>query len=169
MASGTVQASDVINELPALRRYALTLTRHRLDAEDLLHDALVRAMERRATFAPGADLRPWLLSIVHNLFVDRKRSGASAARRDRDYGSQSVEVLPPSQIDTVRLAQVRRALERLPQEQREALQLVTIDGLGYEEAAAVMGVPAGTVMSRIARGRAALRRWESGADVAERL
>ncbi|WP_449394549.1 sigma-70 family RNA polymerase sigma factor [Devosia riboflavina] len=153
---------EVMNELPALRRYALSLTRHPTDAEDLVHDALVRAMERSVTYNPSGNLRGWLMSIVHNLHIDRVRSGKSAAARDRDFAAQTAESRPPNQLDSVRLIQVRRAFDTLPDEQREAMHLVTIEGLSYEEAAAVLGVPAGTVMSRISRGREALRRWESG-------
>ena len=151
-----------MGELPALRRYALSLTRHPLDAEDLVHDALVRAMERSASFDPAGNLRGWLMSILHNLHIDRVRAGKSAAARDRDFAAQGADAVPPAQLDSVRLTQVRRAFEMLPDEQREAMHLVTIEGLSYDEAAAVLGVPAGTVMSRISRGREALRRWESG-------
>lgn len=162
MAPRKLNKSDVLNELPALRRYALSLTRHPVDAEDLVHDALVRAIERSATFRPDGNLRGWLLSILHNLHVDRRRSGASAAGRDREFAARMAESLPPNQFDTLRLAQVRRAFDLLPDQQREALHLVTIEGLSYDEAAAVLGVPSGTVMSRIARGREALRSWENG-------
>ncbi|WP_244542754.1 sigma-70 family RNA polymerase sigma factor [Devosia crocina] len=150
-----------MSELPALRRYALSLTRDPGNAEDLVHDALVRAMERSASYDPAGNLRGWLMSIVHNLHIDRVRSGKSAAGRDRDYAAQSPENLAPSQLDSVRLQQVRRAFDLLPDEQREAMHLVTIEGLSYDEAAAVLGVPSGTVMSRVSRGREALRRWES--------
>jgi RNA polymerase sigma-70 factor (ECF subfamily) len=151
-----------MDELPALRRYALSLTRRPAEAEDLVHDALVRAMERSATYHPPGNLRGWLMSILHNLHIDRLRSGASAAARDRDFATQATDTLAPNQLDSVRLNQVRRAFDTLPEEQREAMHLVTIEGLSYEEAAVVLGVPAGTVMSRISRGREALRRWESG-------
>lgn len=153
---------EVMKELPALRRYALSLTRNPVDAEDLVHDALVRAMERSASYNPSGNLRGWLMSILHNLHIDRVRSGKSASVRDRDYAAQSSDHLGPSQVDSVRLGQVRRAFDMLPDEQREAMHLVTIEGLSYEEAAAVLSVPAGTVMSRISRGREALRRWEGG-------
>lgn len=154
--------TDVMNELPALRRYALSLTRNASDAEDLVHDTLVRAIERGATFRPEGNLRGWLMSILHNLYVDGRRSGASAAAHGQEMAAQAGEALAPNQLDSVRLAQVRRAFDSLPDEQREAMHLVTIEGLSYDEAAAVLNVPAGTVMSRISRGREALRRWESG-------
>lgn len=161
MVRRKLRKTDVLDELPAMRRYALSLTRRAVDAEDLVHDALVRAIEHSSTFRPGGNLRGWLLSIVHNLHVDRRRAGASAADREGEYAAQRSGDLPPNQFDTTRLAQVREALDLLPDEQREAMHLVTIQGLSYEEAAKVLGVPAGTVMSRIARGREALRNWES--------
>ena len=153
--------SSVTDELPALRRYALSLTRSGGDAEDLVHDTLVRAIEREATFRAGGNLRGWLMSILHNLYIDRRRAGLSARGRDADLAADERSA-PPSQLDSVRLAEVRRAFDMLPGEQREAMHLVTIEGLSYEEAAAVLGIPAGTVMSRISRAREALRRWESG-------
>lgn len=152
----------MLGQLPALRRYALSLTRNPADAEDLVQDALLRAYERSGTFRADGNLRGWLLSIVHNLFVDRRRSTTSASGHEQEFVARMADTLPAHQYDTLRLSQVRRAFDLLPVEQREALHLVTIEGLSYEEAATVLGVPAGTVMSRLSRGREALRRWESG-------
>ncbi len=156
------QKLDVLEQLPTLRRYALSLTRNATDAEDLVQEALLRAYERSATFRADGNLRGWLLSIVHNLFVDRRRSKTSASGHEQEFANCLANNLPASQYDTLRLSQVRRAFDLLPVEQREALHLVTIEGLSYEEAARVLEVPAGTVMSRLSRGREALRRWESG-------
>lgn len=161
MASSRSGQFDVLGQLPALRRYALSLTRNASDAEDLVQEALLRAYERRSTFRADGNLRGWLLSLMHNLFVDRQRSTASAAGHEQEFVSRAALNLPANQYDTLRLAQVRRAFDLLAVEQREALHLVTIEGLSYDEAAMVLGVPAGTVMSRISRGREALRRWES--------
>lgn len=165
MSPPKAKSPTVMDQLPALRRYALSLTRHPGDAEDLVHDALIKAMEHRPGPRTDGNIRGWMMSILHNLHVDRRRSAASLSNRDRELAARSVEGIPPSQLDTVRLAQVRRAFNQLPDEQREALHLVTIEGLTYEEAAAVLGLPAGTVMSRIARGREALRRWENAPDL----
>ena len=140
----------------------MTLTSHPTDAEDIVHDALVRAIEHSASFRPEGNLRGWLLSIIHNLHVDRRRSGASSAGREGEYAAHQAADLPPNQFDNLRLAQVRNALDQLPEEQRTAMHLVTIQGLSYQEAAKVLDVPVGTIMSRIARGREALRNWESG-------
>lgn len=153
---------DVVGQLGALRRYARSLTRGGADAEDLVHDALVRAYERRATFQKGGDLRSWLLSILHNSFIDRMRSRkAEAGRLERAAELQPGEAAA-SQDHVVRLAQVRQAFLGLPEEQRAALHLVAIEGLSYQQAADTLAVPIGTLMSRIGRARAALRALETG-------
>jgi RNA polymerase sigma-70 factor (ECF subfamily) len=154
---------DILGAVPVLRRYALTLSRHPNDADDLVHDTLLRAIERKATFDPSRSLRAWLLSILHNLHIDQRRSGKSGRARDRDFFTQNGNALAPNQLDSVRLSQLRRAFDMLPPEQRDAVRLVAMEGLSYHEAGRVLGVPAGTVMSRLSRGRVALREWEAGA------
>ncbi|UCI05762.1 sigma-70 family RNA polymerase sigma factor [Mesorhizobium sp. B1-1-8] len=154
---------DIVAQLGSLRRYARSLTRDGADAEDLVHDALVRAYERRGTFRTGGNLRAWLFSIMHNVFIDRMRSRRSEAARIEQAGHLADASVPASQDHSVRLAQVREAFLALPDEQREALHLVAIEGLGYAHAAEVSGVPLGTLMSRIGRARAALREMEEGA------
>jgi RNA polymerase sigma-70 factor (ECF subfamily) len=151
---------DIIGQLGSLRRYARSLTRDGTDAEDLVHDALVRAYERRGTFRTGSDLRAWLLSIVHNAFIDRMRSRRSEAARIEQAAHLADSSTPPPQEHSLRLAQVRQAFFDLPEEQRSALHLVAIEGLSYQQAAAASGVPLGTLMSRIGRARAALREME---------
>jgi RNA polymerase sigma-70 factor (ECF subfamily) len=148
---------NILGELPSLRRYARTLTRSDIDAEDLVHDALVRAYEKRGSFRSGADLRVWLLSIMHNIFVDGTRARGAEARRLKRVGELVDQELLPAQDHHVRLCQIRQAFIELPDEQRAALYLIAIEGLGYSEAAATLGIPVGTLMSRIARARRALR------------
>nr|WP_172833689.1 sigma-70 family RNA polymerase sigma factor [Mesorhizobium sp. ORS 3428] len=154
---------DIVGQLGSLRRYARSLTRDSADAEDLVHDALVRAYERRATFRAGGNLRAWLLAIVHNIFIDRMRSRRSEVARIEHAFRLVDQSMPASQDHSVRLSQVREAFLALPEEQRSALHLVAIEGLSYAEAAEVSGVPLGTLMSRIGRARAALREMEEGA------
>ncbi|TPN39275.1 sigma-70 family RNA polymerase sigma factor [Mesorhizobium sp. B2-3-3] len=154
---------DIVGQLGPLRRYAQSLTRDSADAEDLVHDALVRAYERRGTFRSGGNLRAWLLSIVHNAFVDRIRSRRSEAVRVEQAEYLADASMPASQEHSVRLAQVRDAFFNLPEEQRSALHLVAIEGLSYQQAANATGVPLGTLMSRIGRARAALRQMENAA------
>lgn len=156
---------DVAGQLPALKRYARALTRDEADADDLVQDTLVRAYEGRATFRPDADLKRWLFSILHNAFVSGlRRDRAYAARLDRAAELADTEA-PPDQEARLRLAQVRAAFFALPDEQREALHLVAIEGLAYGEAASVLGIPIGTLMSRLGRARAALREIEGGSNI----
>lgn len=158
---------DVLGQLTALRRYARSLTRNEVDAEDLVHDALLRAYERRGTFQPGRNIRTWLFSILHNAFVDGRRARQAEARRIEQAAELQEPHLPPAQDQQLRLAQVRRAFMDLPEEQRAALHLVAIEGLTFAEAASTLGIPVGTLMSRLARARAALRQIEDGAPVRE--
>lgn len=153
---------DVIGLLGPLRRYALSLTRNSADAEDLVHDTLVSALERREQFRSGKSLRPWLMSILHNGFVDRLRTQRAEAVRNAEIGLRVDPSTAASQESASRLADVRRAFMALPDEQRAALHLVTVEGLSYEEAAAALGIPVGTLVSRLSRGRARLRAIDEG-------
>ncbi len=156
------QPFDVLAQLSSLRRYARSLVRHPDDAEDLVHDALVRAYERKATFRTGGNLRNWLLSIVHNTHIDRLRRAKSLDRRHDDaaYLVDTVEQTDPNH--SIRLKQLREAFHALPDEQRDALHLVAIEGLSYQEAATALSIPVGTLMSRISRAREKLRAFEEG-------
>ncbi|MDP9837384.1 RNA polymerase sigma-70 factor (ECF subfamily) [Neorhizobium huautlense] len=156
------QPFDVLAQLSSLRRYARSLVRHPDDAEDLVHDALVRAFERKATFRTGGNLRNWLLSIVHNTHIDRLRRAKSLDRRHDDaaYLIDTVEQADPNH--SIRLKQLRDAFHGLPDEQRDALHLVAIEGLSYQEAANALSIPVGTLMSRISRAREKLRDFEEG-------
>jgi len=153
---------DVVGQLGSLRRYARSLTRDSSEAEDLVHDALVKAYERRNSFRRGGNLRAWLLSIVHNTFIDAARSRRSDALRTQEAAHLADQAAPPPQDHSVRLAQVRESFLGLPDEQRAALHLVAIEGLSYQEAADALGIPLGTLMSRIGRARATLRAMEEG-------
>ena len=151
---------DVIAQLAPMRRYAHTLTRDETLAEDLVHDALVRAYERRATFRSGANLRTWLLAILHNTFVDRWRQREAEWRREAEASRLVETIAPADQESRVRFQQIAQAFQALPDEQRAVLHLVAIDGLPYNEAARALGIPVGTLMSRLGRARAALRAFE---------
>src|SRR5215212_973467 len=151
---------DVIAQLAPMRRYARTLTRDETQADDLVHDALVRAYEHRATFRAGANLRTWLLAILHNTFVDRWRQRNAELQREAEASRLAETTAPAEQESRVRFQQIGRAFLTLPDEHRAALHLVAIDGLPYNEAARALGIPVGTLMSRLGRARAALRAFE---------
>ena len=155
-------AFDVEPHLGVLRRYALVLTRDADRAEDLVQEALVRAIAGAATWRAEQGLRPWLLSIVHNTHVSRRRRALVEAAGARELAAAAVPAAPATQQDRVELGQTMKALLSLPEDQREAIVLVAIDGLSYKDAAEILGLPLGTLMSRLARAREALRRAVAG-------
>jgi RNA polymerase sigma-70 factor (ECF subfamily) len=157
---------DVTGQLSALRRYGLSLTRNAADAEDLVHETVVRAYEKRGSFHPDRNLRGWLLAILHNCFVDGARKRRSESLRLLRAGEVAQTHIAPPQEHVVRLAQVRQTFMALPDEQRAALHLIAIEGLSYQEAATILNIPVGTLMSRLGRARATLRAIEDGAAAA---
>jgi RNA polymerase sigma-70 factor (ECF subfamily) len=160
--------TDVIGLLGPLRRYARSLTRDETRAEDLVQDTLVRAYERHGSFrSGGGNLRGWLLSILHNTFIDGRRRQAAEARRLEQATGLAETAAPPAQDSQIRLQQVQAAFLRLPDEQRAALHLVAIEGLPYQEAADALGIPVGTLMSRLGRARATLRGFEAGTHLTQ--
>jgi RNA polymerase sigma-70 factor (ECF subfamily) len=145
-------AAELLAWLPRLRRYARVLRRNPEDADDLVQDTLERAWSRAGLWQGVGDMRSWLFSIMHNLHVDALRRG----RLDTvDLDEQRVEVpVPATQGHALAMRDLDTALAALPVEQREVLLLVAWEGLAYAEAAQALGVPIGTVMSRLARARA---------------
>ena len=142
-------------EMPALRRYARALLRDRERAEDLVQECLVRALSRRHLFIWGGSLRGWLLRIMHNINVNNRRNEMRhSVIRMTDAAATG---MPADQISHVELAETLAAFDKLSSEHREVLSLVVVEGLTYREAARVLGVPAGTIMSRMARAREQLR------------
>lgn len=159
----------ILEQWPALRRYALALSRDEAEAEDLVQEALMRGHEKRRSFRPGADMKRWLFSILRNGFLDKRRSRKAEMRREGAFAALAPEAMDPPQESAVRLAQLRAGFLELPEEQREALSLVAVEGLTYAEAAEVAEVPLGTMMSRVARARAQLRAFEEGRAAAPKL
>ncbi|MDP4022719.1 sigma-70 family RNA polymerase sigma factor [Methylobacterium sp. NEAU 140] len=153
---------DIVELLGPLRRYARSLTRDALRADDLVHDTLVRALESQGSLRPNTNLRTWMMTVLHNAFIDEQRRRQVEARHADALVQMSDDRAPPAQEGQVRLAQIREAFLTLPEEQRAALHLVTLEGMAYADAAAVLGIPIGTLMSRLGRGRAALRAFEEG-------
>jgi RNA polymerase sigma-70 factor, ECF subfamily len=149
--------SRLVAQIPRLRRYARALTRDATAADDLVQNCLVRAVSKSHLWQEGTDLRAWLFTILHNQYVNQVRrtvrEGMAVALSDTD----PVLTRGPSQDIRLELRDLERALAKLPDEQRSALLLVGMEGMNYDEAAAVLGVAVGTIRSRLSRGREALR------------
>ncbi|KAB0682764.1 sigma-70 family RNA polymerase sigma factor [Aureimonas leprariae] len=155
---------DVEEALPALRRYARALTRDPGAADDLVQDTLLRAYERARTFRSDRSLKAWLLSILHNCFVDNERRQA-VERRHRDDPARVDALAAAAPADPEYRLYLRQVAERfaeLPVEQRSVLHLVAVEGMSYHEAAEAFRLPVGTIMSRLSRARERLRRAEEG-------
>jgi RNA polymerase sigma-70 factor (ECF subfamily) len=162
-------AADLEAVVPRLRRYARALTGHREAADDLTQDTLERAWTKRALWQPGTDLRAWMFTVMHNVFVNGARRSRPTVSLD-DMAADDVGAATATSVETgVVLAELARSLSLLPAEQREVLLLVGLEQFSYAEASEVLGVPIGTVMSRLSRGRERLRiLLEAGTGGADR-
>ena len=157
---------DLVAAIPRLRRYARVLTGEAARADDLVQDTLARAWEKRALWQAGTDLRAWLFTVMHNVFVNQRALARREARNvsldaDGEPGDVWQIAVRPSQQAHVELAEVLQQFGRLPPEQREVLVLAAVEEMKYEEIAAVLDIPVGTVMSRLSRAREKLRRIAS--------
>lgn len=147
---------ELVSLLPRLRRFSLAVAGNAQDAEDLLHSALERALRHESTWQRDTRLDSWIYRIIRNLWIDERR-----AKRNRNVsleaaGDDALEDRQASAEHLLDLAQARRALLALPEEQRSVLCLVVLEGMTYQEAAATLDVPIGTIMSRLSRARAAM-------------
>ena len=145
-------------EIPRLRRYARALTRDSSRADDLVQSCLARAIAKEHLWEPGTDLRAWLFTILHNQHVnDIRRSvreGVSVAVED----VAPVLTVIPNAVPSLELRDLERAIHILPEEQRQVILLVGLEGMRYEDVAAILDIPVGTVRSRLSRGREMLRK-----------
>jgi RNA polymerase sigma-70 factor (ECF subfamily) len=144
----------IIDHVPALRRYARVLTGDAWAADDLVQETLERACRKWLLLRSGSNLRAWLFTLMHHLYLNQRRSAPPSPALDIDTLHEGLEA-PPSGTDDA--LDLERSLQRLPAEQRAVLLLVALEDMAYAEAARVLQIPVGTVMSRLARARARLR------------
>jgi RNA polymerase sigma-70 factor (ECF subfamily) len=145
--------------IPALRRYARALLRERAAADDLVQDTLERAIGRWHQRRAEGDARTWLFTILHNLAMTRLQQAAHRGRHDSlDDSIEAHTAGPPTQDDALLHRDLLRGLQALPEAHRAVLLLVSVEDLSYAEAARVLHIPVGTVMSRLSRAREKL--WE---------
>ena len=143
--------------LPALRAYARALSRHAAQADDLVQEAVLRALRAEAQFEPWTELRAWMFTILRNCWLGQVRKAGRERRAVEAQGHGQEAAGPASQGDRLEVAELARAMAALPVTQREALMLVGAQGMTTSQAAAVVGVPEGTIKARVSRGRNALR------------
>ena len=155
---------DLIEQLPRLRRYARALTGDAARADDLVQDTLERALAKLDLWQPGSNLRAWLFTLMHNLFVNQIR-----VRRPQETAMEDAldEPVSGGQMEALAARDLHAALLRLPEDQRAVILLVGLEQFSYAEAAQVLGVPAGTVMSRLARARERMRHMLAGAPAVQ--
>ncbi|MDP1777950.1 MAG: sigma-70 family RNA polymerase sigma factor, partial [Brevundimonas sp.] len=151
--------TGLVDLLPRLRRFARVLVRSDADAHDLVQETVERALVKRGGFRPGTRLDSWAFTIMRRIFIDQTRSNARWARVVAPTDERTPDIADAAMAGEDLRADalaVRDAINALPDDQRLAVALVLIDGLSYAEAAEVMGVPAGTLTSRLVRGRQTL-------------
>ncbi len=155
----------LIEVLPALRRFALVLTRADADADDLLQATCERALTRWSQFQPGTNLTSWLFSIMHSIWKNLGRKRATRQRAHTELSHQtSFEDGDRIVSGKIAVTEVLSCLKAIDPDQAAALTLIALDGLSYREAATVLDIPQGTLESRVARGRIALGRMLDGPE-----
>ena len=160
------EAERLVELIPRLRRYARALVGDRAAADDLVQDTLERAWAKLHLYRRGTDLRAWLFTVMHNVHVNKVR-----ATRVTDTLEEELPELAQraSQGDALLVRDLDRAIAHLPSEQRAVLLLVTLEEMSYEEVARAVGIPIGTVMSRLSRAREKLRMMMLGQGAAAKL
>lgn len=150
----------ITEQIPRLRRYARALTGDRSRADDLVQDTLERAWGKLHLWRRGSDMRAWMFSIMHNTFINHIR------KKQLDAVSMDDEALEiptrATQEDALQMRDLTSAIDKLPYEYREVILLIGLEQMSYEEVAQVLGIPLGTVMSRLSRGRERLRNIMAG-------
>jgi len=164
--------TTVLEHIPGLRRYARALTGNTAEADDLVQECLSRVLARCRKLNGGQsddirNLRAYLFTILHNAHVDRLNERRRWTYALPEEALDNLMARPAPQYGQLELHDLADALTRLPEEQRQAVLLVGYEGMTYKDAAAVLDVPIGTVMSRLSRGREALRRMMNGAPLAD--
>ena len=148
---------DIAGEIPHLRRFARALTGDAALADDLVQDCVERALRKQHLFDETRKLRTWLFTIMRNLYISSLRSSSRSPFTKPADGFLGEDAVEPQQEGHLALADIALALDRLPAAHREVLLLIALEDMSYREVAEIVGVPVGTVMSRLSRARHGLR------------
>lgn len=160
------EAERLVELIPRLRRYARALVGDRASADDLVQDTLERAWAKLHLYRRGTDLRAWLFTVMHNVHVNKVRATRATDPLDEDLPEMALRA---PQGDSLVMRDLDRSIALLPAEQRAVLLLVTLEDMSYEEVARTLGIPMGTVMSRLSRAREKLRAMMHGQSAAAKL
>ena len=158
MGSSETFENELTQLLPRLRRFAFSLSRNGADADDLAQATIERALRSRGQWEPGTRLDSWLYRIMRNLWIDTARARGRKEKHEAPEGeAQFVGEDPRESMDaSLELKRAMAAMNRLPDEQREIVALILVEGFGYREVSEMLDLPIGTVSSRLVRGRTAL-------------
>lgn len=163
MNSRSDLADRIVELLPRLRRFAATLCRNPQDVDDLVHGAVERALNRLDTWRPDSRLDSWMFRILQNYWIDqvrKRRPTGDLSEVDSVAGTDGRETVETRLV----MNEAQRLIARLPDDQRAVVGLVLVDGGSYRDAAEILGIPVGTVMSRLSRARETLQKGLLGAD-----
>jgi len=148
--------ADLIATIPSLRAFAISLSQNADRADDLVQETLVKAWDKQSSFQLGTNLKAWLFTILRNEFYSQMRKRGREVQ-DSDGAITAGVATLPEQMGSLDLKDFRKALERLPEDQREAIILIGASGFSYEEAAEICGCAVGTIKSRVSRARSRLQ------------
>ena len=157
----------IAREIPHLHRYALALLRNTDAADDLVQDCLERALRKRQLWRRQGSMRSWLFRMLYNVFLNTRHT------RRRDRLAVPLEAIKPTMTESPRQEQyveyraIAQALDQLPEQQYTAIMLIALEGCAYDEAAWMLGIPVGTLRSRLSRGRETLRTLRAGTSAAQ--
>ena len=160
------ESERLVELIPRLRRYARALVGDRSSADDLVQDTLERAWAKLHLYRRGTDLRAWLFTVMHNVHVNKVRATRATDTLDDEMPELALRA---PQADALVVRDLDRAIALLPADQRSVLLLVTLEDMSYEEVARTLGIPMGTVMSRLSRAREKLRALMLGQAAAAKL
>lgn len=156
-------------QIPYLRRYAFALTGNRDDADDVVQECLERAIRKQHLWSNKGSLKAWLFRILYRTYIDTKRRRVPSNIAGNISPEDAELVQPPDQQVALECKDIANALRRLPDDQRAVVLLVALEGLSYDEVAAILDIPIGTVRSRLSRARTELRKTEAPAEPPVRL
>lgn len=145
--------TEIADQVPALRRYALALTQNHDQADDLVQDCLERAIRKHSLWRPSGKLKSWLFKIMINVNRNNRRKVVPIHNALPLEEVSDIMGEPSTQLDKIALKQTAKALEKLPEDQKVVLMLIVLENVSYQEASEILNIPIGTVMSRLSRAR----------------